>query len=379
MRNFRFTKIILITIVVIGLLYFACPPYLRMALIYQTVDIDDYKIFTNRTVIAGQALPWAESPDFNTREVPEQFQADFEKYKTVAFLVIQKNQIIFEQYWDDYSANSLSNSFSMAKSIVSLLTGIAMDEGYIRSVDDPIGMYLPEYKEGEKSKVTIRHLLEMSSGLSWDEAYASPFSMTTKGYYGQNLAELVLQQEALYPPGEIHEYKSGNTQLLALILESATGESVSAYTSQKLWKPMGAEQDALWSLDKEQGVEKAYCCFNSNARDFARFGKLILDNGAINGIQLVSAAYLEQALTPATHLKNSDGEMVDDYGWQWWMLDYQGHHVKYMRGVNGQYVFVIPDQELIIVRLGHERSKERLDDVPIDIFTYLGAGLEIIK
>lgn len=379
MRNFRITKTLLIVIIVIGALYLACPPYLRKALIYQTVDIDDYKIFTNRTVIAGNYQPWDEMYGFDQKEIQEEYKDVFSELQTVAFLVIQDDKIIFENYWGDYSQNSLSNSFSMSKSIISLLIGVAIDEGRISSVDDPIGLYLPEFNSGDVSKVSIRHLLEMSSGLSWDEAYASPFSMTTKGYYGQNLAELVLSQEAEYSPGETWEYKSGNTQLLALILEKVTQGSVSAYASVSLWKPMGAKNDALWSLDKEKGVEKAYCCFNSNARDFARFGRLILDHGDWNGQTLVSEEYLKMALSPATHLKDTDGNTVSYYGWQWWMLEHQGKQVYYMRGVNGQYVFVVPESDLIIVRLGHKRSKERSNNIPVDIFTWLDAGFAMAE
>lgn len=371
------TKTLLIIIIILGGLYLACPPYLRKALVYQTVDIDDYRIFTNRTVIAGNYQPWEEANGFDKKDIPQDYQKLFEELKTVAFMVVKNDEIVFEKYWDGFSQNSLSNSFSMAKSIISLLIGIAIEDGHIDSVDDSIGKYLTEFSTGETSKVTIRHLLEMSSGLSWDEAYASPFSMTTKGYYGQNLAELVLQQEAEYAPGETYEYKSGNTQLLALILESATKKNVSLLTSTKLWKPMGAKNDALWSLDKEKGVEKAYCCFNSNARDFARFGRLVMNDGQWNGKQIVPIDYLEKALTPATHLRDTDGKKVDYYGWQWWLLNHKGKDVFYMRGVNGQYVFVIPESDLIIVRLGHKRSKERTNGVPSDVFTWLDAGFEL--
>jgi len=379
MKNFRFTKLILMVLLFLGGLYAVCPAYLRKALVYQTVDIDDYKIFSNRTIIAGNYQPWEQIDGLSSKTLPEKYTEDFEEYKTVAFLVAKNDKIVFEQYWDDYSENSLSNSFSMAKSIVSLMIGIAIDEGYIGSVDDPIGKYLPEFMIGERSKVTIRHLLEMSSGLSWDEAYASPFSMTTKGYYGQNLAELVLTQESLYPPGEKHEFKSGNTQLLGLIIEASTGETMSTYASQKLWKPMGAKNDALWSIDKEKGVEKAFCCFNSNARDFARFGKLLLHDGMVNGKQVVSKSYMDKLDDPALHLTDNNGNKVDYYSWQWWLMEYENHQVVYMRGVNGQYVFVIPDLDLVIVRLGHKRSKEKQGVIPIDIYSYLEAGFELAK
>ncbi|MFA6129206.1 MAG: serine hydrolase [Bacteroidales bacterium] len=377
MKKFKFTRILLIIVAVIAVAYAVCPQYLRKALVYQQVDIDDYKIFDNRVVIAGNSEPWAEIPGYDKKEIPAPYVAQFDKFKTVAFLVIKDQKILFEKFWDGYSPDSKSNSFSMAKSIVSLLIGIAMDEGFIQSVDQPVGDYLPEFKEGDKARVTIRHLLEMSSGLSWDEAYSSAFSMTTKGYYGKDLPGLVLNQTVLREPGIFHDYKSGNTQLLALILERAVHQKVSSYASEKLWIPMGAQHDALWSVDKPNGVEKAYCCFNTDDRDFARFGQLILNHGKWNGKQLVSESYLKQALTPASHLIDVNGKNVDYYGWQWWLMKYRGYDVDYMRGVNGQYVIVIPDINTIIVRLGHKRATERINGIPADFFTWIDTGLEL--
>ncbi len=377
MKKFRFTSILLIILVVLAAAWALCPQYLRKALIYQQVDIDDYKIFDNRIVTAGNPQPWEEMAGFDKREVPELYRQSFEEFKTVAFLVVKNEKIVFEKYWDGYSADSRSNSFSMAKSIVGLLIGIALDEGYINSVDQPVGDFLPEFAEGEKAKVTIRHLLEMSSGLSWDEAYSSAFSMTTKGYYGRNLAELVLNQEVLREPGTYHDYKSGNTQLLALILEKATHQKMSTYASEKLWKPMGASHDAWWCIDKPDGIEKAYCCFNSNARDFARFGQLILFNGNWYGKQLVSKDFLTKALTPVSHLTDENGKPVDYYGWQWWMMTYKGRQVYYMRGLNGQYVIILPATQTVIVRLGHKRSDDRINGTPVDFFSWLDAGIEL--
>lgn len=377
MNKFRFTRILLIIIAVLAVAYAVCPQYLRKALIYQQPDIDDYTIFDNRVVASGNYEPWAEVPGFNQKNIPDTYKKQFEKFKTVAFLVVKDQKIQFEKYWEGYSSDSKSNSFSMAKSIISLLIGIALDEGSIKSVDQPIGDFLPEFKEGEKAKVTIRQLLEMSSGLSWDEAYSSAFSMTTKGYYGQDLPGLVLNQTVLREPGKFYDYKSGNTELLAIILERATGQKVSSYASEKLWKPMGAQHDALWSIDQPNGVEKAYCCFNTDVRDFARFGQLILNHGKWNDKQLVSESYLNQALTPASHLIDENGKNVDYYGWQWWLMKYRGYQVYYMRGINGQYVIVVPALNTVIVRLGHKRATERIAGTPADFFTWIDAGLEL--
>lgn len=379
MKNFRFTRLLILILIVLGIAYGLCPQYLRKALVYQQAGIEDYKIFDNRVVIAGNHQPWPEVPGYDQRAVPDQYVSTFEDLKTVAFLVVKDEKIVFEKYWDGYSADSKSNSFSMAKSIVSLLIGIAIDEGYIKSVDQLVGDFLPEFHEGDKAKITIRHLLEMSSGLSWDEAYSSAFSMTTKGYYGKDLASLVLTQEAVKEPGKFYDYKSGNSQLLAIILERATRQKVSSYASEKLWKPMGASHDAFWSLDRSNGVEKAFCCFNTNARDFARFGQLMLFSGNWYGHQLVSESYVMQSLAPAIHLTDDTGEKVDYYGWQWWLVNHKGHAIYYMRGINGQYVFVVPNLRTVIVRLGHKRSSERIDNIPSDVFTWLDAGIELAE
>jgi len=377
MKKFRFTRILLIVVAILAVAYAVCPQYLRKALVYQQAGIDDYRIFDNRVVAAGNYEPWSESPGYNRKNVPESYQGQFEKYKTVAFLVIRDQRILFERFWDGYSSDSKSNSFSMAKSIVSLLIGIALDEGAIQSVDQPIGDYLNEFSEGDKAKVTIRHLLEMSSGLSWDEAYSSAFSMTTKGYYGKDLPGLVLNQTVLREPGKFYDCKSGNTQLLAMILERATHQKVSSYASEKLWKPMGAQHDALWSMDNPKGVEKAFCCFNTNVRDFARLGQLILNHGKWNEKQLVSESYLDQALAPAIHLIDENGKNVDYYGWQWWLMKYRGYQVFFMEGINGQYVIVVPEMNTVIVRLGHKRATERINGTPADFFSWIDAGLEI--
>jgi CubicO group peptidase (beta-lactamase class C family) len=254
MKNFRFTRILMVILIILAAAFAICPQYLRKALVYQQAGIEDYKIFDNRVVASGDYQPWAEMPGFDKRELPAAYTPVFDEFKTVAFLVVKNDKVVYEKYWDGYSEESKSNSFSMAKSIISLLVGIAIDEKYIQSVDQPVGDFLPEFKTGDKAKLTIRHLLEMSSGLSWDEAYSSAFSMTTKGYYGKDLSTLVIDQEVVQEPGKFHSYKSGNTQLLAMVLERATRQKVSSYASEKLWKPLGAHHDAWWSLDRSNGI-----------------------------------------------------------------------------------------------------------------------------
>jgi CubicO group peptidase (beta-lactamase class C family) len=173
----------------------------------------------------------------------------------------------------------------------------------------------------------------------------------------------------------VFTYLSGNTQLLGFVLRKATGKTLSDYASEKLWKPLGAAHQAWWSLDHKNGDEKAFCCFNSNARDFARFGKLYLDSGRWNGKQIVPQDYVLASTHPAG-LKNDDGKNNDTYGYMWWLIpNYKGHYVFYMRGILGQYMLVIPDQKMIVVRLGKKRLPNDSNDLPHDVTYYLDAAL----
>jgi CubicO group peptidase (beta-lactamase class C family) len=353
--------------------------YIYRALVFNYANIDDLDLFHTRTIDAGTPQPWKISHDFNKGKLPDSVRAELEKLETVAYLVIKDDSVLYEEYWDHYSEKSLSNSFSMAKSVIGLLIGIAHDEGKIKSLDEPIGNYLEEYKEGYASESTIRDVLMMSSGSSWNESYSSLFSITTKAYYGNNLEKLLHNEVKISAqPGKIWNYKSGDTQMLAFILEKATGEHVADYASKKLWKPIGAELPAEWSLDHKDGHEKAFCCIYSNARDFARIGKLMLDSGSWNGTQLVSKEFVRQALTPNDLVYDDDpSSHVTTYGYQWWLMKYNDHPIFYMRGLLGQYVFVIPDKRMIVVRLGKQREKIQVDRRPVEVDYILAGGLAV--
>ena len=355
--------------------------YLRRALIHLLPKIDQYPIFENRTIEAGAPQAWIQSEDYNKLSNTEKYLPVFDELGTVAFVIIKDSSLLFEQYWEDYSPKSHSNSFSMAKSIVSLAIGCAIDDGFIKNVDQPVSDFYPEFQGYNGKVLTLRHLLTMSAGVDFDEAYSSPFSPTTKLYYGDDLEKIALGMKETEEPGVNFIYQSGVTQLLSLIVEKATGENISSYVSRKLWTPMNAEEDALWSLDKKEGIEKAYCCFNSNARDFARFGQLILNKGSWNGRQLVSESYITEATTPDTCLTFKEyNETNHCYSFQFWHLTYKGMEIPYMRGILGQYVFAIPELNAVVVRLGHKRSDTRsAQHYPDDIDTWLGAAVEMIQ
>ena len=354
------------------------PKYALNALRHLEPNIDDYKIFSNHVIRAGNYQPWEIHPEYNQRELSEEVMKRMMEYEPVAFLVVRDSAVFHEMYWDGYSDSSLSNSFSMSKSIISLLIGAALDEGLIESLDQKVGDFIPSFKEGNKNKITIRHLLTMSAGTDWDEAYSSLFSPTTELYYGDDLQGMVDGLKSVKEPGREYYYSSIESEVLAMVVKAATGKSISEYASEKYWIPLGAQHDALWSLDKENGMEKAYCCFNSNARDFARWGQLVLNNGNWNGEQLISKSYLNQALQPADYLVDETGEPVDYYGFQWWIINYKGYQIPYMRGILGQYVFAIKEKNAVVVRLGHKRSDELIGPNRKDIYVYLDAAFELL-
>lgn len=370
-------RITLYVLAVILLIIAFMPQYLRTALIHQTPDIDDYRIFNNRTLRAAQPLPWEKDSLYGRMSIPEGQLDSFMKFDPVAFLVVRNGKLIFEEYYDGYDAHSLSGSFSMAKSIIALLVGAAIDDGYIRDVHQPVSDFLPDFAISDHG-VTLWHLLTMTSGLDWDERYATAFSVTTKAYYGRDLEKLLKPLGVIDPPGEVFEYTSGTTQLLAFVLENATGMTVSDYAEKKLWQPLGAERNALWSLDRDEGIEKAYCCFNSNARDFARLGQLVLNGGYWNGEKIISPEYIKDAITPVYSVKDSKGNIVDYYGYQFWILNYLGMQIPYYRGILGQYIFIIPELDAVVVRLGHKRSDYRINDIPSDVFIYVDMALEML-
>lgn len=347
--------ILLVLIIFSGYALISGKTYLFKAVYYNFAGIDDYEVFSNNTITTGEHQPWPVSTEYNQPKMPPALRQLLEKIKTVAVVAIKGDSLLYEEYWDGYSDSSWSGSFSMAKSFTSLLIGAALKDSTIGSLQDPVGKYLPEFKEGEKSKVKLIDLLTMSSGTDFNEAYSDPLSITTELYYGSDAYKTATRVQMADQPGALHRYKSGDTQLLGLVLEKATGKSLSAYAAEKLWQPMGAEQPALWSTDHTGGHIKAYCCFNSNARDFARFGQLMLDSGRWKGKEVISPEYFAQSVTPCM-IKDESGNPCNYYGYQWWI--YPGDEkIFYARGILGQYIIVIPSKDLVLVRLGKQRGE----------------------
>ena len=190
-------SVLTIFLSILLLLFLFSPSYLRMAIIHQYVGIDDHNIFLTRTIKAGESVPWKISEKYNKTAISSIDKKKIEAYQSIAFLVTQNDSIRYEEYWDTYNDSSLTNAFSATKSIISLLIGIAIDEGKIKSIDQKISDFFPELKGKYSGEVSIKNLLTMSSGLNWDESYGSPFSKTTQAYYGSNLEKLIFDLEII--------------------------------------------------------------------------------------------------------------------------------------------------------------------------------------
>ncbi len=379
-KNILYLLIALVT--VLAIVYASLPYYARQALIHWMPVIDDLETFHRHTVHhnSNDVWRWPLSANYNRYQLEKNDAHYLDSLHTVSFLVIRRDSIVFESYRDGWNDTLTSNIYSATKTIVGLLAGIALDEGKIHSLDDPVSRYIPIYNKGRQADVTLRHLLTMSGGMAWDEAYASLFSVTTHGYYGNDLYELVTGLDVVDQPGVQYSYRSGETQLLAFVIEAATGQTLSEYAEEKLWKPMQAERDAYWLLDKKDGDEKAFCCFHTTARDVARFARLLLHHGNWHGRQLVSETYMDELMRPASYLKDQWGkDTLSYYGFQTWIMDYHGMRCPYLRGMLGQYIIAIPDHNAIVVRLGRKRCDVYNREITTDITRYMDIAMKILK
>ncbi len=269
---------------------------------------------------------------------------------THAFVVIQDGSVVDERYIDGADANARFASFSVAKSFVSALTGVALRQGKIQSLDDPIGRYLkPDEIAPAYAGITIGQLLDMRSGIDVDENYGGSLaSPVVRMFVSTDLQRFIAGRNGLrFAPGSRFEYRSIDTLVLARVLARATGMRLSDFAQQALWEPLGMEQDASWSVDSSQhGVEKAFCCLNTTARDFARLGLLYLDGGRIGGQQLVSPSWAAEPRQPV-----NQGDVLD-YRDGWWIPPGNAEDRDFSAiGVFGQYIYINPATRTVIVKL----------------------------
>ena len=338
-----------------------------------TAFISDYEYFDNREIKSVNPQPWALHKKYNIISESETLKKLNIDGKTKSFLVIKNDSILFEKYYDGYDKSSLSNSFSVAKSIVTSMMGKAIMEGKIKGLDQPVSDYFDEYNEGLASELTVGDLATMSSGMKWSEKYYSVINITSESYFTDDLRSVILRQKIIDKPGQGFRYSSGDTQLLGMVIEKATGVSLSDYLTEKFWIPMGAENNALWQLDSENyGMEKAYCCIAATARDFARFGKLYINKGKWNDEVILDSSFVELSIQPS--FKDSPY-----YGYGWWLYDYEGKKVFTMNGHRGQFVISFPEENIIIVRQGDFNERGRVSNGTGDLYKYISEGYKLAK
>ncbi len=330
---------------------------LARAILWEESSFDDYLAFPERTFqSADQPMP-LEGPETNIG-LPAVNGQDLETLLTdtesTAFLVIRDGELVYERYFNGSSRTSTQTSFSVAKSWTSTLVGIAVDQGLIESLDDPITKHLPELEANDPrfTELTLRHLMTMTSGLAF-EAGTGPWDDPANTYYGTDLRTSALTETALSDdPGQTFLYNDWNLILMGMALERATGLSVSRFMEESLWQPMGAESTGSWSLDSEAGgFEKMFVGVNASAVDFAKLGLLYLNGGRLNGSQLVSSDYIASAV--------SEESTTGQYGYgYWWWID-PGSDTYFALGDHCQLVHVNPAADLVLVR--HGRSCADID------------------
>jgi len=334
-------------------------------------DITDYKYFENITLSKSTSpQPWPIHKDYNNLPETENLKKIHAELGTVAYLIIKNDSIWHEKYYQGYKKDSYSNSFSMAKSIVSATMGKAIQNGYFESIDDKVSSYVNGYSDGLAEKLTIGDLSSMASGLDWNESYTDVFGVTARSYISSELNELIKSRAIVEEPGKSFKYYSASTQLLSMVIEEATQNKISTLVHDWFLEPLGFENNSLWQIDgKKNNTVKAYCCFNSNARDFARFGKLYKDFGKWNGVQILDSSFVAKSIKP--RFKKSP-----EYGYGFWLGKINENDFFAMRGILGQYVIVVPERNIIVVRLG-KKNLEKNNDRPKDFDVYLTEALKM--
>ena len=344
--------------------------YVNRLLRWGDSDVYDYQKFPERVLDASD-MPFEFSLILDEDRVRTQFEAvsaidDFDSFltdnRTQAFIVIQDDAIIYEQYFNGASRDSIVTSFSTAKSFTSALIGIAILEEHIQSVDDPITDYLPELLQRDPTfgDITIRDLLMMSSGIKYKEF---PFvnGDDAKTYYYPDLRKLALEDTFIVgKPNEKFLYNNYHLLLLGMIIERATGTTVANYLQEKIWKPIGMQYPGSWSLD-ENGFEKMESGINARAIDFAKFGRLFLHNGNWNGVQVVPEEWVAESTQADTSVDYvnyyyddfifADGQGY--YKYMWWGIQRDEQNYDFIAlGNHGQFIYISPSKNLIILRFG---------------------------
>lgn len=291
---------------------------------------------------------------------------------TNAMLVMKDGKVIYEDYLNLSRPDDHFMAWSMTKSITSILIGIAFDQGLIESLDDDITDYLPELKKGAYKGVTIRQVLEMRSGVDYEERY----DFANPGIAARNHIEALVKNvvrfvdvaktiKRAHEPGEVFAYKTIDTGVLGLLLERVSNRSISSFTTQYLWEPLGAESYGFYIMDGPQGVGREFngAGFNGTLRDFARIGDMMLNRGKFNGHQIVSESWVE-----ASTRSTGDEKGPIDYGFQWWTFSHAEAYTAI--GLQGQFIFVDPATNTVVVKLSYFPIEHTDDSVERETFTF---------
>ena len=338
-------------------------------------SIDDYKFFDNVEIKRSDSLfEWPKHNLYNQIGSSKTLDSVNNKNETVAFLIIKNDSIIKEDYFLGYDENSMTNSFSMSKSIISFLFLKSVEQGTIPSLNSKLSDYFPEFNQSNGGNVTLSDLSTMSSGLVWEENYKDLMGITAQAYVTKDLNKLMMGSKFSGMSGDKFKYLSGNTQLLAMAIEKANNSTIPELTYKWLWDPMGAKNDALWMIDsKEKNMTKAYCCLSSNAKDFAKVGLVYKNFGKINKQKIIDSSFVSMSIKPRF---NSN----PIYGYGLWVGKQNNIDFFSLRGHQGQYVIVIPKEDVIIVRLGKRKSRgSDLNNHPSDFNLYITESLNILN
>jgi CubicO group peptidase (beta-lactamase class C family) len=300
--------------------------------------------------------------------------------QTTGFLVIQDDAIVHEAYFAGYDADSTATSFSVAKSFVSTLVGIALDDGLIGDVTDPITQYVPELANSGFDGVPIAHILQMSSAIDFSEVYDDESSDAFKVYDRmfinmQSIDEIAASYGSRGESGREFYYASINTQALAMLVRAVTGQDLTSYLEEQLWQPLGMAQDAFWLLDRH-GTEVGFWGLSATLRDFAKLGLLYLHEGEFNGQQIVSAGWVARATTPDADFLQP-GQIDTDWGYQyqWWIpRDSQGDFAAI--GIWGQMIYVNPAAKVVIVKTSADENFKAHEYEAIEAFRAIARGLD---
>ena len=275
----------------------------------------------------------------------------FDKARVAAVVILHNGKIRYERYGLDFDESGRWTSFSVAKSFTSTLVGAAIKDGFIASVNDPVSKYIPGLKGSAYDDVTVEQLLTMSSGVAWNEDYEDPQSDVAKFNNhvsedgSSNLVSYMSKLPRAHPPGQVWNYSTGETNMIGVLVRNATGRDLTSYLSEKVWQPLGMQQNASWLLN-EDGSEISGCCIQAATRDFARFGQFFMQGAKVNGESIVPDYWINKASTKSMPI-GVDGQ---GYGYQWWTFD-DGTYTAY--GIFGQSIFIDPSKNLVIATNGN--------------------------